>query len=172
MNWLAHYERYWTQQLDRLAAFLEEEDKWPASPASPSSAASKPRPRKSTKPGRSPKKMIQWWGVTGHHKTPIAETDLRVGGRFRVQFLDAGRRASKRERRLSRDRASHEARLLLGLAKHARARESQVTIDLKPDHDGTILDADPRAVLQRDGTRRSSRRLEHWRSTIWRRLFA
>ena len=25
MNWLAHYERYWTQQLDRLAAFLEED---------------------------------------------------------------------------------------------------------------------------------------------------
>lgn len=56
MNWLAHYRRYWTQQLDRLATFLEEEDKWPASPASPSSAASTPHPRKSTKPGRSPKK--------------------------------------------------------------------------------------------------------------------
>lgn len=56
MNWLAHYQRYWTQQLDRLAAFLEEDDKWPASPASPSSAASTPRPRKSTKPGRSLKK--------------------------------------------------------------------------------------------------------------------
>jgi Predicted transcriptional regulators len=56
MNWLAHYERYWTQQLDRLAAFLEEEDKWPPNPASPSSAASRPRPRKSTKPGRNPKK--------------------------------------------------------------------------------------------------------------------
>ncbi|TAJ84958.1 MAG: transcriptional regulator [Reyranella sp.] len=55
MNWLAHYQRYWTQQLDRLAAFLEEE-KWPADPASPSSATSTRRPRKSTKPGRSPKK--------------------------------------------------------------------------------------------------------------------
>jgi DNA-binding transcriptional ArsR family regulator len=50
MNWLAHYERYWTEQLDRLAAFLEE-DKWQASPASSSSAASKPRPKKSTKRG-------------------------------------------------------------------------------------------------------------------------
>ena len=55
MNWLAHYQRYWTQQLDRLAAFLEEE-KWPADPASPSSAASTPRPKKSTRPGRSPRK--------------------------------------------------------------------------------------------------------------------
>jgi DNA-binding transcriptional ArsR family regulator len=51
MNWLARYERYWTEQLDRLAAFLEE-DKWQASPASSSSVASKPRRRKSTKRGR------------------------------------------------------------------------------------------------------------------------
>ena len=51
MNWLAHYERYWTEQLDRLAAFLEE-DKWQASPASSSSAASKPRQKKSTRRGR------------------------------------------------------------------------------------------------------------------------
>jgi DNA-binding transcriptional ArsR family regulator len=52
MNWLAHYQKYWTEQLDRLAAFLEK-DEWPASPASPSGAASRPRRRKSTKPGRS-----------------------------------------------------------------------------------------------------------------------
>jgi DNA-binding transcriptional ArsR family regulator len=55
MNWLARYERYWTEQLDRLAAFLEE-DSWQPSPASPSSAASKRRRRSSTKPGRSRKK--------------------------------------------------------------------------------------------------------------------
>ena len=55
MNWLAKYERYWTEQLDRLAAFVEN-DSWPPSPASPSSAASKRRPKKSTKPGPSRKK--------------------------------------------------------------------------------------------------------------------
>src|SRR5215472_122974 len=44
MNWLAHYERYWTEQLDRLAAFLEKEP-WPASPASPSNVGSKRRRR-------------------------------------------------------------------------------------------------------------------------------
>ena len=55
MEWLARYERYWTDQLDRLAAFLEK-DPWTPSPASPSSAASKPRRKKSTKPGRSPRK--------------------------------------------------------------------------------------------------------------------
>jgi len=55
MNWLAHYERYWTEQLDRLAAFLEEES-WQATPASPSSAASKRRRRSSSRPGRNRKK--------------------------------------------------------------------------------------------------------------------
>jgi len=55
MEWLARYERYWTEELDRLAAFLEK-DRWTASPASPSSAASTPRRKKSTKPGRSPRK--------------------------------------------------------------------------------------------------------------------
>jgi DNA-binding transcriptional ArsR family regulator len=55
MNWLAHYERYWTEQLDRLAAFLEE-DSWQASPASPSSAGSRRRRRSSSRPGRSRKK--------------------------------------------------------------------------------------------------------------------
>ena len=55
MNWLAKYERYWTEQLDRLAAFVED-DSWQASPASPSSAGSKRRPKKSTKPGPSREK--------------------------------------------------------------------------------------------------------------------
>ena len=55
MNWLAHYERYWTEQLDRLAAFLEE-DQWQASPASSSNAGSTPRQKKSSKRGRGPSK--------------------------------------------------------------------------------------------------------------------
>jgi DNA-binding transcriptional ArsR family regulator len=56
MEWLARYERYWTQQLDRLEAFLEEEQPWQASPASPSSDGSRPRRKKSTRPGRNPRK--------------------------------------------------------------------------------------------------------------------
>ena len=55
MSWLARYDRYWTEQLDRLAAFVEQ-DQWPPSPASPSSAASRRRPKKSSKPGPSRKK--------------------------------------------------------------------------------------------------------------------
>ena len=35
-----------------------------------------------------PEQMTQWWGVAGGPKPPVAETDLRVGGRFKVQFWD------------------------------------------------------------------------------------
>jgi DNA-binding transcriptional ArsR family regulator len=55
MLWLARYERFWTEQLDRLAAFVEE-DKCSPNQASPSSAASKPRRRKSSARGRTRKK--------------------------------------------------------------------------------------------------------------------
>jgi DNA-binding transcriptional ArsR family regulator len=51
MHWLYRYERFWNEQLDRLAAFVEED---PCSPsqASPSSATSRRRPRRSTRRGR------------------------------------------------------------------------------------------------------------------------
>ncbi|MDX2202611.1 MAG: metalloregulator ArsR/SmtB family transcription factor [Hyphomicrobiaceae bacterium] len=54
MQWLARYERFWTAQLDRLADFVEETPCSP-SPASPSSAASTRRPKKSTRRGRTRK---------------------------------------------------------------------------------------------------------------------
>jgi DNA-binding transcriptional ArsR family regulator len=61
VNWLNRYRRFWSEQLDRLAAFVEEEScpPTPASPpsqASPSSAGSTRRRRKSMLRGRSPRK--------------------------------------------------------------------------------------------------------------------
>jgi DNA-binding transcriptional ArsR family regulator len=57
-DWLTRYQRFWTERLDRLAAFLED-DSWPPpsppSPASPSNAASTPRPRKSSRRGQTRK---------------------------------------------------------------------------------------------------------------------
>ena len=52
-EWLNRYQRFWTERLDRLSAFLEE-DKWPPPPpsrVSPSSAGSTRRRRKSSAPG-------------------------------------------------------------------------------------------------------------------------
>jgi DNA-binding transcriptional ArsR family regulator len=54
MHWLARYERFWTERLDRLAAFIEEEQCSP-SQASPSNAASKLRRTRSSKRGRTRK---------------------------------------------------------------------------------------------------------------------
>jgi DNA-binding transcriptional ArsR family regulator len=57
-DWLNRYQRFWTDRLDRLAAFLEEKPCPPSSPsqASPSNAASTRRRRKSTPPGPTRKK--------------------------------------------------------------------------------------------------------------------
>jgi DNA-binding transcriptional ArsR family regulator len=56
MQWLARYERFWTGRLDALAKFVEEEPcSSPRAQASPSSARSKRRRKKSSQHGRSRK---------------------------------------------------------------------------------------------------------------------
>jgi DNA-binding transcriptional ArsR family regulator len=51
-EWLERYLKFWTERFDRLAAFLEN-DTWPPSRnrASPSSAGSRHRRKKSSRPG-------------------------------------------------------------------------------------------------------------------------
>src|SRR5262245_17042775 len=61
MHWLNHYQRFWSDQLDRLAAFVKDDScppkpDSPKSPASPSNVVSMPRRKKSTLPGPTPKK--------------------------------------------------------------------------------------------------------------------
>lgn len=61
VDWLNRYQRFWSERLDRLAAFLEEES-CPLPPVSspnqvsPSSGGSRPRRPKSTPPERTPRK--------------------------------------------------------------------------------------------------------------------
>jgi DNA-binding transcriptional ArsR family regulator len=60
IDWLNRYQRFWSEQLDRLAAFVEEEpcppnQAPPPRPASPSSGGSTRRRRKSSAPGRTRK---------------------------------------------------------------------------------------------------------------------
>jgi DNA-binding transcriptional ArsR family regulator len=59
-EWLNRYERFWSERLDRLAAFLEDEKSWPPkqppSQASPSSATSTPRRPRSSRRGPTRKK--------------------------------------------------------------------------------------------------------------------
>jgi DNA-binding transcriptional ArsR family regulator len=59
VSWLNRYQRFWSERLDRLAAFLEEEESCRSSPpprqdpVSPSSVNSKPRQPRSSPRGRS-----------------------------------------------------------------------------------------------------------------------
>jgi DNA-binding transcriptional ArsR family regulator len=57
-DWLNRYQKFWTERLDQLATFLEE-DTWPPSQpnqASPSSAGSKRRRKRSSPRGQTRKK--------------------------------------------------------------------------------------------------------------------
>jgi DNA-binding transcriptional ArsR family regulator len=61
MNWLNRYLRFWSEQLDRLAAFVEKESCLPnpkslPSQASPSNVVSMRRRKKSTPRGPTPRK--------------------------------------------------------------------------------------------------------------------
>ena len=59
-EWLNAYEKFWTERLSSLAAFLEEDEscppKPPSNPVSASSAGSRRHPRKSSPPGSIRKK--------------------------------------------------------------------------------------------------------------------
>jgi DNA-binding transcriptional ArsR family regulator len=54
-EWLNRYEKFWSERLSSLAAFLEEDESWPPqqppSQASPSSVTSRRRRRKSSRRG-------------------------------------------------------------------------------------------------------------------------
>jgi uncharacterized protein YndB with AHSA1/START domain len=85
-----------------------------------------------------PEQMTRWWGVTGHSNPPIAETDLRVGGRFRVQFWGQdGQQHSVGG--LYREVVPNRRLVFSWAWQSTPERQSQVSIDLKPDGDGTVL---------------------------------
>lgn len=97
----------------------------------------KAAPEKVYEAWTNPEKMIRWWGG-GTYKTPIAETDLKVGGRFRVQFWgDNGEHHSVSG--IYREIVPARKLVFSWAWQSTPERESQVTIDFKPDTDGTIL---------------------------------
>jgi DNA-binding transcriptional ArsR family regulator len=59
-EWLNRYQKFWSERLDRLAAFLEEKTSWPPKPpqsrASPSNATSTRRRPRSSRRGPTRKK--------------------------------------------------------------------------------------------------------------------
>ena len=87
-----------------------------------------------------PEKLIGWFGVPAKLKqgTLQAETDLRVGGRYRISF-DATDGEHFQVGGVYREIVPNE-RLVFSWAWHSTPeRESQVTVSLRPDRDGTWL---------------------------------
>lgn len=90
-----------------------------------------------------PEQMMRWWGVTPHPNKPVAETDLRVGGRFRVQFwgLDGEHHSVGG---IYRELVPNRRLVFTWSWQSTPERESQVTVDIKPvvlegEGDGSLL---------------------------------
>ncbi|MBN9487823.1 MAG: SRPBCC domain-containing protein [Alphaproteobacteria bacterium] len=85
-----------------------------------------------------PEQMIRWWGAMPHPKTPIAETDLRVGGRFKVQFwAPTGEHNSVSG--TYREVVPNRKLSFTWAWQSTPERESLVTIDIAPANDGSML---------------------------------
>ena len=81
--------------------------------------------------------MIRWCGGN-NPATRIAETDVRPGGRFHVGFK--GDNGEQHDVSGTYKEVVPNRRLVFSWAwRTTPERESQVTLDLKPDGEGTIL---------------------------------
>jgi uncharacterized protein YndB with AHSA1/START domain len=84
-----------------------------------------------------PAQMIRWWGGNDE-ATRTAKTDLRVGGRFHVGFK--GNDGEQHDVSGTYKEVVANRKLVFSWAwRTTPDRESQVTIDIKPDADGSIL---------------------------------
>jgi uncharacterized protein YndB with AHSA1/START domain len=84
-----------------------------------------------------PAQMMRWWGGN-NEASRTAETDLRVGGRFHVGFK--GDDGEQHDVSGIYKEVTPYSRLVFSWAwRTTPERESQVTIDIKPDTDGSIL---------------------------------
>jgi uncharacterized protein YndB with AHSA1/START domain len=81
--------------------------------------------------------MMRWWGGN-NEGSRTAETDLRVGGRFRVGFK--GDNGEQHDVSGIYKEVTPYSRLVFSWAwRTTPERESQVTIDIKPDAEGSLL---------------------------------
>ena len=185
MDWLNRYQRFWSDNLDRLAAFVEE-DPWPPSQLQSACPRRRPRhqpsltlkrrlnaaPEKVYAAWTDPEKLAQWFGPAQVRPARSqAEIDLRVGGRYRISFnADDGEYFEVGG--VYREVVPNE-RLVFSWAWHSTPeRESQVTVSLQAGRRRHAADAASRAVLRRGRARRPRARLDRNCSTSSNDLFA
>ena len=157
-DWLNRYERFWSEQLDRLAAFLEEES-WPTDRRSqtkphPQAPAQRPAGKSLQRLDR-PEKANALVRARACEPVP-AETDARVGGRYRIVMRAPDGEEHDVERDVYREVVPNEKLVFTWAWQSTPERESLVTVELKPDGDGTLLTLTARAILRRSRARPSS----------------
>ena len=141
-EWLNRYEKFWSERLSSLAAFLEEEEE-----IMPTQATTKPSltikrrlkaaPAKVFAAWTDPEKVKRWMGP-GEVKAVSATCDLRVGGRYRWLM----RTPSGEEHDVGgvyREVVPNEKLVFTWAWKSTPERESLVTVLIKPDGDGSLL---------------------------------
>ena len=140
-EWLNRYQKFWSERLDRLAAFLEEDKIMATQTATKPSLTIKRRlnapPAKVFAAWTDPEKVKGWMGP-GEMKALHAECDLRVGGRYRWVM----RAPSGEEHDVGgvyREVVPNQKLVFTWAWKTMPERESLVTVLLKPDGDGTLL---------------------------------
>ena len=150
MNWLNRYARFWSENLDRLAAFVEE-DPWPnQQPPRKPRLADAPKPHPHAPAPRAAGKSLRRVDRAGKPSAVVragrrskpgtldAELDVRVGGRYRISFTDHDGEYYE-VGGVYREVVPNE-RLVFSWAWHSTPeRESLVTISIKPDGAGTLL---------------------------------
>ncbi|XIA65871.1 SRPBCC domain-containing protein [Bradyrhizobium sp. TZ2] len=159
MDWLNRYQRFWSDNLDRLAAFFGGRPMATQSSLAKSSTAKSSNPRDAELAARpsltlkrrlnaAPEKvyaawadaerLVQWFGPASVEAGSVkADIDLRVGGHYRISFNANGQ--YNQVGGVYREVAPNE-RLVFSWAWHSTPeRESLVTISMKPDGAGTLL---------------------------------
>ena len=153
-DWLNRYEKFWSERLDRLAAFLEEEEDHvhhhrqarphPYPPAQGPSGAGLQRLDGA---GKS-KALVRPGGA----QVTLAEFDTRKGGRYRI----VARSPDGDEHDVGgvfREVIPDEKLVYTWAWRSTPERESLVTVEFRREGDRHAADAPARGVLRRAGAR-------------------
>ncbi len=144
MQWLNRYQRFWTSQLDRLAAFVEEDScpptqppTPPSTPVSPSNVVSMRSPEKVYAAWTEPTHLTQWFGPEGG-VVERAELNVRPGGRYTIVFHTQ----DGEQHHVSgvyKEVVPNEKLAFTWAWRSTPERESYVTVMIKSDGPGCML---------------------------------
>ena len=140
-EWLNRYEKFWSERLSSLAAFLEEEEEVMSTQAATKPSLTLKRrfkapPAKVFAAWTEPEKIKRWFGP-GRVKGTHAEFDLRVGGTLSWRPAPGGEDHDVGG--VMREVVPARKLVYTWAWASTPERESLVTVEFKPEGDGTLL---------------------------------